>query len=116
MNKDRRDILTSLGIIVAGAGVVSTEALAKASEFGGEDWKKKYPTIPLMAEKGPKLQSAIADALEAMAKSIRNRELIAGTMAVHSELKDDWLSHTVTVNVEMPRDAEGARKVFPPQS
>lgn len=112
MNQDRRDILKHLGIIVAATGVVSTEAIALTTDNFANDGG--FPDVPLFPQKGSEMQSNIADALEAMVHSIRNRELIAVELDVNSKLGDEFMSHSVTVRVEMPRDAELTRKRWPP--
>jgi hypothetical protein len=93
----RRNILKLLGVAGVGA-LVNTEATATTDT--------PEAAVPNLAQVGMQRQLAIASSLENMAKAIREGTLAATSLDVHSSLKPEaeWMSHTVTVNVEILKD------------
>lgn len=95
MTASRRSILGLLG--VASAMAVNTEAMA---DPGLNDMALKG--VPNLHTRGMHAQLAIADALEALARGIREGRCAAPTLKVESHfLPDNWIEHEIHVKVEL---------------
>lgn len=111
MNTDRRNILKALGLSAASVAV-STEAIAaKGSDINTIGY------FPHLDEAGPKRQLAMAEALETLARNMResaknfgNKDrkgetLVAISLDVHSSMTHgEYLTHEVKIKFEIYGD------------
>jgi hypothetical protein len=98
--KHRRDILKVLGLGSAVA-LVNSEAIAAP--------EAQYPTldVPNLVIPSRETQERVAEALENLAREIRAGTVGVSILQIESAIKPDtWLSHKVTVEVELLKDAE----------
>jgi hypothetical protein len=95
---NRRDLLALMGLASADF-LVNTEAMA--TPVVNADAAEGFPN---MATRGLETQIRIAEALERLAKGIRDGAVAAIELKTVSSVSvDDWLAHDVTVRIEMLR-------------
>lgn len=95
---NRRNILATLGLGSV-AGLINTEALA--------DTEITSDGCPGLVRCSVEHQNRIADSLENLAKEIRAGRVNAVTLKATSVMeRDTWLSHDVTVKVEIINDQQ----------
>lgn len=96
MKQNRRNILTMMGLASASVAM-GTDAIAE--DLG--------PPAPHLGRPHKGVQDKFAEALENMARAIRNKEMVVTKLSIDSvmDFKDpEWLSHNVTLNCEILKD------------
>jgi len=97
--QSRRSILSLMGMGAAGSALVNTEIMAS-----DDDFNKSY-ALPGRVERGLHTQLRIADALENLARSIRDGSCAAIKLDTSSSIdpgaEGHWLTHDVHVTVEL---------------
>lgn len=90
----RRSLLAIMGMAGTTA-LVNTEACAQDGIIPGSQ-------APALVQRGLQMQLRIADALEGLARGIRNGEIAATGLDTSSRLDvDTWLTHDVHITIEM---------------
>lgn len=98
---NRRDILRVLGL-----GSASTALLASSEAIAGQT---QYPemAVPNLIQPSPEVQERVAQALDNLAQAIRDGTVGVSGMQIQSAISPDtWLSHKITVEVEIVKDSD----------
>jgi hypothetical protein len=91
----RRSVLGLLGLTGAAAVAVNTEVMADPEIVA-------YPGLPGLHKRGLHAQLAMAEALETLARNIREGKCACTSMDTSSSFKpNEWIEHEIKIKIEI---------------